>query len=404
MLAPILFAAAVIQGRALVVDPIASSRDCSTLAEAVALARPDDRILLRSGQHSPVVIDKPVTLVAYPGSFVTGRITVQNIGVGQRVVMSGVSSTLQLANIQGAVIITDSVFRDPVLCLDVSGSSDVRLHNVKALPASSYRESTAVRANGSRVELYRSTLQGGNALNGDTPSNNWGCNGMCQAGNGGNGFEGTNSRLHTVLSFCGGGDGADFRLIHTGLGPALPFCATDAGYGIVCDEIVAVSARAAWAEGGEGNTLGPGSGYYGICTSDGGGGDAVIGGVIRKTNSVNIPGPSAFPRDPYLKHTGVPTPGAAIVFTMRGKSDAWAELQMGDPVMVDDGLNEIELLTTQSQSFSFGIVPETSNIQRTWIVPATAQPGDLFVFQGAQFDPASGQLLGRTNSVAIVVR
>jgi hypothetical protein len=67
-------------------------------------------------------------------------------------------------------------------------------------------------------------------------------------------------------------------------------------------------------------------------------------------------------------------------------------------------LNEIEQLTSAANVVSVGNIPQNGVMSYAWPIPASATVGDVFVIQGVQTEPASGAVIGRTNSVVLVVR
>lgn len=380
------------------------------LPAAIAAASAGDRLSVQAGVYSAFVLDKGLAIVGH-GGVRAGNARIQSIPAGQVAVLAGLEvRQLDILQCAGPVLIDELVATDTPwnmflandhIVATVEHCADVRLQRsqIIAPPNSGNQEGlNGMFVRASRVELAGSFVQGNNA--GNPPSSG------CWDGNpGGRGLFATdNSRLHvagTTLRggngtngtlMCGvGGDGGDALYIHGGSEVIVAGLPTDVLRGGANGTPVLQIARPGRAALVANGSLR----YSGASFVSGGPGYPPIAGVATL----------AVPPDPLLELEGLPQPGQSVGFRLFGVPGFNMRLQQGQhPIVIDDGLTEIERLCNRIRLHPLGPVPPSGELLQPMTVPASAPTGWLRVFQGYEIDSVQGVLAARTNSAFVVVR
>jgi hypothetical protein len=109
------------------------------------------------------------------------------------------------------------------------------------------------------------------------------------------------------------------------------------------------------------------------------------------------------PDDPTLEMIGTPTPGGMVQVVVHAPPGSSASLVLGrNPVLVADGLTEIEQLAGTTRQVNLGIVSGSGQIAVGWNLPGAWTVGSFAVLLARVTVP--GGALRRTNSVPVVAR
>lgn len=405
-----------------VVDPTGTTGQFTQLSVAVAAVSSGDKIVVLGGNHGTVTVTRGITIVGAAQQFGVAVLNVSGVPAGEvATVCNFTANRVEVSSNDGTVLLTDAhiTYGTPwgtssalIPVVSVNSTEDARLHSclIQRFGWGSASGGDGVWCSASRLEMYNCTSSGGLARNGQSLST-WVCSDYCPncaAPTGGNGLVCSDQgRLHLVISHFKGGDGADERILSDGgIGGGFYTCGTGGGTGIVCQNAVVVGVDAQLGHRGyhSQNPVAACSPCYG--TSQGWG---VVGAIFRQSGSrlrvaPGTSAPAALPRDPMLDLIGTPNPGGMVTLRVKGKAGSRLRFEEGAPAVVNDGLNEIERLTTATNVVSAGNIPLSSDVSFSWLIPATATPGDVTVVQAVQTDPSTGVVIGRTNSIALIVR
>lgn len=381
------------------------------LPAAINASSPGDLLVVRAGNYSGFVLDKGLNIVGF-GVVQTGNVRVQSIPAGAFAVLAGLHvRQLDVVQNAGAVLFdeisasdnpTTMALASDYVLVTVEHCADVRFHRADLIApgmTGNFGGPTGLFVRGSRVELSSSRVHGGRG--GNPPSSG------CWSGNpGGRGlFVVDASRVHIALSTLRGGDGTD--------GDAL--CVAEGGDG---GDALRIDGQSSVVVAGEPDDVlrGGARGLPHFQIADPGRAAYVVNGDLRYSgctlasggnNYPAIAGPAtlAVPADPVLRFSGDATPGAVLLFGTLGTPAFNMRLQQGNtPLVVDDGLTDIERLSNRIRLHPLGPIPATGESLYPMQIPGGVPTGWLRVLQGYEIDTASGQLVARTNSVIVVAR
>lgn len=385
----------------------------TSISAAVAASVNGDILLVRPGAYSAFTLDKALTIVADDGV---------SVGTGSQI--TGVSTLpgVRLSGLDFADL-RITLCTAPVLCdrtdvlgalsatsansvLTIQSSADVRFHRSTVEGRNSTSEGIAGRHAASvvtsRVEFSSSTIAGGNGKDADQDTD---------GSDGGDGlYCGGGSRVHLARSDVSGGAGGD---------ACSALCSGtdgDGGNAVVVEAganaIIAGSSNQEILGGAAGGISS--NGFFGWGVLVWGGGTLRYSGVTIQSGDpweapINaVAGSSvtqASPPDPTLELTGIPTPGAPMTARLYATPGYFGRMQQGNQALVvDDGLATIEKLNNRIRLHPLGQVPSNGTIVYPLSVPSPWQPGTFRVFQGLEIDAPTNMLVGRTNSVLVVVR
>lgn len=180
--------------------------DFTDIPPAIAAASPGDLILVRDGSYSPVILDKPLSLVSDTGCHpnIVNSAKIFNISPNQSVVFSGFSlKRLFVHKCKGSVLVDDcdigfsEVPYEPSLKIDGCDQVAISRTNVKGKDASYYK--LAASFTHSTVVVTHCDFVGGKGEDGHEISGE----------NGGFGVYAHTSKVFFQASCASGGDGGD---------------------------------------------------------------------------------------------------------------------------------------------------------------------------------------------------
>jgi len=384
------------------------------LPTAIAAASPGDRLLVQEGSYSSFVLDKGLAVLAQ-GSVQTGDVTVTGIPAGDVAVLAGMNTrVIDISQCAGAVLLdqiaatntpSNAFQTSRFYVARVRTSADVRFQRCQLVApdmgTTNDTGPTGLLADGSRVEVTMSTVQGG--AGGNVPSSG------CWDGNpGGKGIWVYNSaRVHIALSTVKGGNGSN-GTNNCGVGG-------DGGDALRVEgssSAIVAGIPTNLLRGGAAGT--PNHSGTGILAGAGGwvagGSELLHSGVTFVSGGAGVSpnSPSATlvtPADPTLRLDGTTSAGESVLLSMFGVGGFNARLQQGSrPLVDDDGWVEIERLNNRIRLHPLGPIPSGGELSLGLTVPSSAPAGWTRVFQGYEIDSATNTLVQRTNSVFVVVR
>jgi hypothetical protein len=380
----------------IVVD-VAGGGAFTSIQAGVDAAQPGDVVLVMGGYYSGFTLAKPITVIGVGNAYVVngnGTATIQNITAGQRAVIVNLITTHMAAtNCAGHVIVVDCRSSNT----SVSQCADMRFNRDLVI---------GLTVSGSRVEVA------GQPYAGLSPSF---VTGAPQPGRPGIACS-SSSRVHVALSnieglpgessqYYYGSDGGPGLQLNTGdvvilagshiIGgtegwgfphPTEPPCNWDGipgpGIRFVSPGLVEQS----------GSTIDGAMGFDPYC-------NGIVAPAIQGAGTLT----AIAPDDPALEMIGTPTPGGTVQVVVHAPPGSNVRLKLGrNPILVADGLTEIEQLSGTARQANLGIVSASGQITVNWNLPGSWTVGSFAVLQADVTVP--GGALRRTNSVPVVAR
>lgn len=375
------------------------------LPPAVAVAVPGDVIVVRSGNYSPLSMSEGLAVIGIEDDVVTPAVSIFGLPANSTASVTGLAcDQFTVTSCAGAVIVQHVSVRGPFsnsTTFQVTSSADVRLYRCEVRARSQFSNSTgrtALGVSGSRVEVVKSDLYGGDA----------GFYNSCSQGYvgkvGGPALDcSSGSRVHVALSNLTGGPGQD----------VLELCSSatggNGGAGVRVrgsSSAIIAGVPTNWIRGGK---YGAGL-QYASPGSNGPSASVELGSTLRHSGAtlgsyVSAPSGSvtlAIPPDPTLERIGSGEQGLPVTLRVHATASWLVQLGKGrKPIRLDDGCCVIEKLVAVLASWALGPVPSTNVIDKTIQISSGDPFGASYFFQAAATSPLESR---RTNSVPIVVR
>jgi hypothetical protein len=383
------------------------------IQSAIAFAQPNDRVLVRAGNYSGFVLDKPIFVRGSVGTIVTGLVRVQNIPSGARsaisrlqfrflevddcdggVVLESLATVPQTANVGSQVIVTDS--------------DDVRMRACNFGVAFNYAACgqpgmSGVLLSNATLELVSSTVWGQSAQwdtisCGNSP-------GAVTGGAGLNAFLSTFSLAHSTLrggngsgnsngSGGDGGVGADFANGSRARLAASTITGGMGGLGESC------GCGGFWGDGRNSPAVRAISmslvTHSGV-TATGGAGGSCCGPAPAFSTSSNSQIQLSSPTRPTLQLVSANAAGA-VTLRVSGPANSTARVWLGRTMITPTpNTDVVGLLTNRARIQNLGTLPAGGQVDAFFTLPSSVETGELVIAQ-ADVLTSTGELL-YSNSV-----
>lgn len=370
------------------------------LPPAIAAAVDGDVILVKPGAYNGFTsIGKAVKVLGEPGVLVAGPIAIAQTPSTSVAALTDVAlapgALLTIVNCQGPVLVQR-------VDASLSGGFNTDLRCFELHTAGFFSQDHG------RTEVVRSLSVGSNGASGLHPTP------------GTPGYRVTLGTLHLALSSGRGGDGGNLSPQQN------PSDSAERGgdgvvahssflliAGVSTDQFVGGKGGVDLYQGGQGPWCGDGG--DGISGAPAGGqssvwwssvtpvaGAAGSNGVCGPGVSVTVGAIAVSPADPTLDLLGTATPGQSVTFRVRGQPGAPAKLYLGrKPVLVADGLAQVEKLTQHLRTVDLGTLPASGEADYSLTIPNLA-PGFTICAQAEVFVQPANQLRRSNSAVAII--
>lgn len=440
-------------GQSTYIVDVTGAGDFVDLPSAFAIGEPGDVFLVRPGSYGSAAIQRGFSVLCDTG--VSAPVfAISGVPSGEVAVVSSLAAReIDVTGCAGTVILQHLDIAPPqsgtalLPALDVQGSADVRVyrssirgarrHGFGDVPPGS--GTAAVRALGSRVELVRCTLTGGNV---DSTYLCGSC-GPCAPAGGPGLLLDSASTAHVAGCSMFGGRGGQYDWGFTNLctSPAAP----DPLLGCVAGQVIPVGrggpaidvrgGSAVLVTGSPSDVLKGGLRSFGAACPSGGSAASEFGNPIlvragcqvrisgvtlsRGTRTLNSstddlyfgdfvlaePGAAitqvATP-DPFLERIGSGQPGTDVTLRLNVPSGASALLDRGRRPLIQPAAGPTPWLLASLATFALGVVPQQGYVEKVVHLSSQEPIGALYLWQGT-IDWGNGATI-KTNSVPVVVR